>query len=162
VGDGAAAIAVSDGEDGAGDVAPATGGLELLEQEDEGEVVLFSGIEIGSKTPSMPWQRMEDPAVQIFGLMILTLLREKFLLPLLEILSMQSGSELGMMEPVGRRSKSSKSRGEGMEWRSKKAETEPGAMTFLESILSLGIKKVTLAWIVESREAMLMSVTKVK
>lgn len=88
MGDGAAAIAVGDGEDGAGDVAPATGGLELLEEEDEGEVVLFSGIDVGSKTPSMPWHRMEDPAVQIFRLMILTLLREKFLLPLLEILSM--------------------------------------------------------------------------
>lgn len=88
MGDGAAAIAVGDRKDGAGDVAPAAGGLELLEQEGDGEVVLCSGIDVGSKTPSTPWHRMEDPSVQIFGLMIFTLLRDKFFLPLLEILSM--------------------------------------------------------------------------
>ena len=88
MGDGAAAIAVGDGKDRAGDVAPATGAIELLEQEGDGEVVLCSGINVGSKTPSMPWHRMEDPSVQIFGLMIFTSSREKFFLPLLEILSM--------------------------------------------------------------------------
>lgn len=36
MGDGATAIAVGDVKDGAGDVAPATGGFGLLEQEDEG------------------------------------------------------------------------------------------------------------------------------
>ena len=80
---------MGNGSDGAGALASTTGGLELLEQEGEGgEVLLFFGITVSDKTPSMPWHLMEDPAEQIFGLMIFTLFREKFLLPLFEILSM--------------------------------------------------------------------------
>ena len=54
------------------------GGLVILEQEvDEGGTVeLWCGAIVASTTPSMPWHLMDEPAVQILGLMIWTLLRK--------------------------------------------------------------------------------------
>lgn len=63
----------------------------LLGHEEDGGTVkleLYTYISASDKTPSMPWHRMEDPKTQILGLMIFTLLRTKFFLPLLVILSM--------------------------------------------------------------------------
>lgn len=80
--------------------------LLLLEQETEGLVIvelLFTVIFglASDRTPFIPWHLIEELAVHMFGLMSLALLRKKLLLPLLEILSMYSGFELGIMEPVG-------------------------------------------------------------
>lgn len=115
-------------------------GFELLGQGGGGE---GEGVFGAESTPSTPWHRMEDPAVQMFGLINFTLLRRKLLLPWLEILSMYSAAELGIMEPVGIYSRWSKSRGDGIEWWSKKSVTESCVIVIFDSIRSLGIKKVT-------------------
>lgn len=122
--------------------------LLLLEQETEGLVVVELGLFTivfglaSDKTPYTPWHLIEDPAVHMFGLMSFTLLRKKLLLPLLEILSMYSGFELGIMEPVGICCKQSKIIGEGIEWRSKNSEMASCWRVIFDIIRSLGIKKV--------------------
>lgn len=79
--------------DGVGGIAGGVGaiaggaGVELLKQAAEGEAIAVELLTAIDRTPSMPWHRMEEPAVHMFGLMSFTLLRKKLLLPLLEILS---------------------------------------------------------------------------
>lgn len=63
---------------GAGGAEATTGVVELEQLKAGG--VLFS---LASNTPSIPWHRMEWPAVHKLGLIILTLFRKKLLLPLL-------------------------------------------------------------------------------
>lgn len=70
----------------------------------------------GFNTPSIPWHRMDDPTVHIFGLMILTLLRTKLLRPPpFETFIKYSGIKLGRTEPVGIYKRCSKINGEGIE-----------------------------------------------
>ena len=64
-----------DGHDGA-EGAAAGIGLDPLEHVGGGRsVVLCSGTIVACTTPSMPWHLIEDPAVHILGLIILTLFR---------------------------------------------------------------------------------------
>ncbi|PON77531.1 hypothetical protein PanWU01x14_026920, partial [Parasponia andersonii] len=61
--------------DGVGGIAGGAG-LELLKQAAEGEAIAaLELVTATDRTPSMPWHRMEEPAVHMFGLMSFTLLR---------------------------------------------------------------------------------------
>lgn len=90
----------------------------------------------------MPWHLMEALFVQIFGLMTLALLKKKRMFPELVTLRKRSGFEVGIMEPVGKCSRWSKSNGDGMECWSKKSATSFSWINVWDSVLSLGIKKV--------------------
>lgn len=57
---------------------------------------------------------------------------------------MKLGFDVGIKEPEGMCCKWSKSKGEGIEWRNKKSEMEVLGSVVLDSIRSLGIKKVML------------------
>ena len=99
-----------------GDGGEATGEADATEPAPLEQVcrdILLSNL----NTPSMSWHQMEELVVHIFGVMILTLLRKKLLLPPpFETLSTYSGFELGRIEPVEIRWRCSKNNGEGIEW----------------------------------------------
>ncbi|CAA2999301.1 Hypothetical predicted protein [Olea europaea subsp. europaea] len=146
-----------------GDGAAATGvppRVPLLGQEG-GTTLGWGIIDVACTTPSMPWHLIEDPRVQILGLIILTLLRKNRLRPSFEILRTKPGIDVGIKEPVGKCRRCSIRRGEGIEWWSKKSTTLFSGIPVFARIRSLGIKKVMLP-LTRSEGAIFMSITKVK
>uniref|UniRef100_A0A3Q7GYW6 Uncharacterized protein n=1 Tax=Solanum lycopersicum TaxID=4081 RepID=A0A3Q7GYW6_SOLLC len=109
----------------------------------------------------MPWHLMEALLVQIFGLTTRALLRNKCMYPELLTLRKRSGFEVGIMDPVGKCWRWSKSNGDGKECRCKKSTTLFSCISVWDSVLSLGIKKVMFPF-TRSSGAMLISIIKVK